>query len=323
MNKNLLRFGGAVNLLFIAFHLANAQPMSAALALLSPDIRATISTMNIQAAFTLLIFACLAIFWWRDLLTTRLGNLVATAIALFWFLRAINQVVIYGWSAAGVPMLALCLVIGLLHLVPLIRERLNGTVKVQQPEKQQVRRAPEAQHPGSKLPWGSYVVIAWCVLFGGLHLYWALGGNVGFVEFSTPSSKVLALTRAPLYMAITWAVVLMCGVGAIVALAPFQAWSRRIPRWILLTPLWIACGLLLVRGFGNPIQSAVILGGGMPFDPLSASEAQAWNQWLLIDAILYSPYFILGGFAFGATARSVRRPENPMRAGRMGTALQG
>ncbi len=85
-------------------------------------------------------------------------------------------------------------------------------------------------------PWTSYAVIAWCLVFGGLHLYWALGGTAGFVEFSMPPNRVLALTRDPLYMGITWGVVLMCAFGIVLALAPFQRWSRPIPGWILLTP---------------------------------------------------------------------------------------
>ena len=157
------------------------------------------------------------------------------------------------------------------------------------------------------IPWASRATVLWCAVFGGFHLYWSLGGSAGFAEFSTPPNKILAFTRDPLYMAITWGVVLACALGIAAALAPFQMWSRRIPRWLLLTPLWIACGLLLVRGFGNPVQSALIVGGLISFDALAGPEAQAWQQWMRIDAILFSPWFILGGLAFGATARSALR----------------
>ena len=36
-----------------------------------------------------------------------------------------------------------------------------------------------------------------------------------------------------------------------------------MPRRLLLTPLWIACGMFLVRGIGNLIQTALVIGGGM------------------------------------------------------------
>ena len=137
-----------------------------------------------------------------------------------------------------------------------------------------------------------------------------------------PSNRMLALTRDPLYMAITWGVVIACVVGAVVALAPFQAWSRRIPRWLLLTPLWIVCVMFLVRGLGNPIQSALIIAGGMPFEPVAGPEAQAWYRWLLIDAVLFAPWFILGGLAFGATALSARRPAADIGGPQMVSAGQ-
>jgi hypothetical protein len=167
--------------------------------------------------------------------------------------------------------------------------------------------APTTRERIATTPWTSYAALAWCAVFGGLHLYWALGGAAGFAEFSMPSNRILALTRDLLYMRITWGVVLACVVGGIAALAAFQTWSRGMPRWLLVAPLWTACGLLLLRGFGNPIQTALIVVGILPFEPLGGPEAAAWYQWLLMDAALFSPWFILGGLAFGATARSARR----------------
>lgn len=325
MNKMLLRIGGAVNLLFVLFHLSMVQSIGEAVAPPSLDIRATVSTLNVQVAFTLLIFAYFAIFRPRDLLTTRLGNMLAIAISLFWFLRGVNQVVFYGLTAAGIPLLGLCLVFALLHLIPMLREWKNVTEHIvpvmgdprsvaqgaksmaRLPTERHVGSALKSQGPIARTPWASYAAVVWCVVFGGFHLYWALGGTFGFADFSMPSNKILALTRDPLYIGITWGVVVACVCAAIAALAPFQAWSRRIPRWLLLSPLWIACGMFLLRGFGNPIQSALLIAGGMPFEPLAGPDAQAWYHWLLIDAVFFSPWFILGGAAFGATAHSARR----------------
>lgn len=307
MNRNMLRFGGAINLLFFTFQLVMITPIGTVLASLSPDVRATISTWSTQVAFILLIFAYFDIVRWRELLTTRLGNLVAIAIALFWFLRGIDQIVFYGLTAGGMPLITLCIAFGLLHLIPALRawpDVKEAPHAVESPGA--TASKPQAVNEG--MPWTAYAAIAWCVVFGGVHLYWALGGTAGFADFSMPSNRVLALTRDPLYMGITWGVVVACAVAAIVALAPFQAWTRRIPRWMVLTPVWIACGLFLVRGIGNPVQSALIVAGGMPFETLTGAEAQAWNQWLLLDAAIFSPWFILGGLAFGATAWFARRP---------------
>lgn len=167
--------------------------------------------------------------------------------------------------------------------------------------------APELEKRIGAMRWASYAAVAWCAVFGGLHLYWALGGTAGFAEFSVPSNKTLALTRDPFYVGITWVVVILCLMAAIIALAPIQPWSRRMPRWLLLTPLWVACALFLLRGIGNLAETALITFGGLHFAPLAGPDAQAWRHWLLIDSVLFSPWFILGGFFFGAAAWSARR----------------
>ena len=303
MNKILLRIGGAFSLLFILFHLAMVSRIGEALAPLSSDIQATVSTWNLQVAFALLIFAYLEIFQTRALLTTRLGNITALAIALFWFLRGLSQVVFYELTAADLPLFGLCLLLGLLHLIPVIREWKRVPGEAQPRAEGQMDTAHRSQERIGMPRWPSYAAVAWCVLFGGLHLYWALGGTVGLVEMSMPSNQILALNRDPGYMGITWAVVVMCVIAATIALAPIQPWSRRLPRWILVTPLWIACGLFLLRGIGTLVQTMLVIGGGMPFDPLSSwPDPQAWARYMLIDAAIYSPWFTLGAIAFGAAA---------------------
>lgn len=123
MNKALLRIGGVINLLFVLLHLAMVKPLREALASIAPEIQPTASTLNIHVAYTLLIFGCLGIFWTRDLLTSRLGNFTVIAVALFWLLRAVNQGIFYGVSAADMPLIGICLFVGLLHLIPVIRVR--------------------------------------------------------------------------------------------------------------------------------------------------------------------------------------------------------
>jgi hypothetical protein len=126
MNKILLRVGGVINLLFVLLHLTMVKGIGIALAPVSTEIRAVVHILNIHVAFTMLIFAYLAFFQWRDLLTTRLGHITAIAIALFWFLRGINQVAFYGLTTPGTLMwVGLCLVFGLLHLIPVVREWKN------------------------------------------------------------------------------------------------------------------------------------------------------------------------------------------------------
>ncbi len=131
MNKILLKIAGVLNLLFVLVHLQMVKPLAEALAPLSSDIQATASTWNIHVAFALMIFAYVTFFQWRALLTARLGNITALAISSFWFLRAINQVVFYEMSAAGLPLIGVCIVVGLLHLIPALRAWRNVPGPVQ------------------------------------------------------------------------------------------------------------------------------------------------------------------------------------------------
>lgn len=165
----------------------------------------------------------------------------------------------------------------------------------------------KSQERMGSMPWASYAAAAWCLLFGALHLYWGLGGNWGLAALSMPPNQTAALTRDPVYIGMAWAVAVMCAVGIAAALALIQPWGRRIPRWLPLTILWIACGMCLLRGIGNPVQTLLIISGVIPFAPLDGPLAEAWYRWLLMDSTLFAPWFSLGGFVFGAAAWSGRR----------------
>jgi hypothetical protein len=77
-----------------------------------------------------------------------------------------------------------------------------------------------------------------------------------------------------------------------------------------------------VRGIGNPVQTLLVLAGVVPFEPFDGPLAIAWYRWLLLDALLFSPWFMLGGLAFGATAWPTRRPGSASAARRMVTEGQ-
>ena len=77
----------------------------------------------------------------------------------------------------------------------------------------------KSQERTRRTRWASYAAVAWCVVFGGHHLYWALGDTAGFAEFNMPPNKILALTRDPHYIGITRGAAIISLVAAIAALA--------------------------------------------------------------------------------------------------------
>ena len=157
--------------------------------------------------------------------------------------------------------------------------------------------------------WAGWVAFGWLVAFGALHLAWGLGWTGGLKAFSTPSDKDLAAASDPAYLALCAGVAALCATGAVVALASVRPWGRRLPRWLVATPLWVACGVCVVRGLGNPVQDLLVVGGLVPFDPLGGPLARQWFEWMLVDAIVFSPFFLAGGVVFGLAARAVRHGD--------------
>ncbi len=126
MHKRLLLVGGILNLIFGLLHLSMGKMLnsSEALSCLSMDIQATVYTLNAHLALICFVFAYLSLFQRQDMLTTRIGQAVTSAIGLFWILRAINQVVFYGPSAPDTPFwMIVCVVVSSLYFIPLVWRR--------------------------------------------------------------------------------------------------------------------------------------------------------------------------------------------------------
>jgi hypothetical protein len=126
MNKILLLIGGIVNLLAAVMHLTlpKASNWKDTLSSLSLDNAATMYTLNVHVGFTCLIFAYLTLMHRKEMLETNLGRAAMAGIALFWVLRAINQVLFYGLNAPNTGFWVIfCLIVSLLYVIPLFSKR--------------------------------------------------------------------------------------------------------------------------------------------------------------------------------------------------------
>ncbi|MEV6317044.1 DUF3995 domain-containing protein [Streptomyces sp. NPDC051776] len=144
--------------------------------------------------------------------------------------------------------------------------------------------------------WG-YVACAWGVAFAGLHLYWAVGGDVGL---SVSAGPELA-TRRPAWfvMAGLW------GGGALCVLGAALGWvlAREQPRNALVRRAvgglgWAVAAVLLLR--------AVTIEVLLLTDVTHLSNAIEPDQrfWTLA---LWNPWFVTGGLSFALAALSLRR----------------
>lgn len=170
----------------------------------------------------------------------------------------------------------------------------------------EVTRVTSTPRPRSTR-WAAYATCAWTLAYGALKLYWALGGATLMAEAPLPhSARELLLARDPRFVASHWAFVGAAIVGALVALATVQPWGRKLPRWLLLTPASMACAFMVLRAVLAVIGDVQQLSAEIPAD---ATRRARW------DLLLWSPYFLVWGILWGATAWSYMRGSRDRRVG--------
>ncbi|KOG65791.1 hypothetical protein ADK76_05025 [Streptomyces griseoflavus] len=164
-------------------------------------------------------------------------------------------------------------------------------------------RGPEGTG-GRWSPWWGHIACSWAAAFAGLHLYWAVGGEVGLSISAGP----LAAER-PLWFVVAglWGVGALCLLGALLGWLLARPGFRGVPalpvRWLG----WSVSALLLVRGIGVEV---LLLTGTAPLDTSVSEEQRAWTL------ALWNPWFIAGGLAFGLAALRFRSRDRGGPAGR-------
>lgn len=143
--------------------------------------------------------------------------------------------------------------------------------------------------------WG-YAAAGWATAFALLHFFWALGGSAGLA--ASAGTQLAAERPAWFVLAALWGVGGLLLVGAAVGVALARAEVGGIRR-LLLTVLGAGIALvLLARGLGIEI---LMLAGA--YDA-NAALGPGQERWTLL---LWNPWFVAGGIAFGAAAAAFRR----------------
>jgi hypothetical protein len=163
------------------------------------------------------------------------------------------------------------------------------------PQRSQQASPVRETQPGM---WAARLAAAWCVLFASAHLYWALGGTVGFVA----ATGSLDLLKQTWFVVVgLWGVALVYLAGALVCLATVLSWGRRVPSWLLRTVVWIGVAVLLVRALPTGVQDVLLVTGALHLNrPLDWSVV----HWRLA---LWTPWFIVGAALFVVTLMSHHR----------------
>ncbi|MCC3650568.1 DUF3995 domain-containing protein [Streptomyces sp. S07_1.15] len=152
--------------------------------------------------------------------------------------------------------------------------------------------------------WFAYLAVGWATTFAGLHVFWALGGEVGL---AVSSGERLASERPAWFVAGgLWGVGLLCLVGAAVALG-LRRRGVHGRRWRALRWLGVGIGaLLLTRGL---LVEVLLITEVSAVGEISAAQKfwtlALWNPWFILGGLL----FVLAAHGFGKdmTARAAER----------------
>ena len=119
----LIAAGGVFCGAFAAFHLCfwKLFRWRSELAKLTSLNRAIVQVLNLCLTFAFVVFAYISLAYPGELIATELGRSLLFLIAVFWYLRAVEQIFFFGLrKPLSVAFLALFLVGGTLYAVALL-----------------------------------------------------------------------------------------------------------------------------------------------------------------------------------------------------------
>ncbi|MFZ5434286.1 MAG: hypothetical protein ACOZB3_11010 [Calditrichota bacterium] len=121
MAKILLLIGGLLNALLTIFHVLfwKLFDWPAKLMYMTPDDRALMQVFNIHGVLTIGLFTYVSLFHRRELLTTGLGRVMCIAIAVYYYVRALNSLIFWDVTIPEEAVIfVICLGIGVIYTLP-------------------------------------------------------------------------------------------------------------------------------------------------------------------------------------------------------------
>ncbi|MCX6155346.1 MAG: hypothetical protein NT007_14425 [Candidatus Kapabacteria bacterium] len=122
-NEILILIGGIHSLSFVIFHILfwKIFDWKRDLERISKVNKAILQILNLRLIFVFFFTALLCIFYSHDLLTTSIGRVFLLGGFLFWFGRAIEQVIFFGIKSLKSNLMTIIFLIGAaLFLIPLL-----------------------------------------------------------------------------------------------------------------------------------------------------------------------------------------------------------
>ena len=123
MMESLVKAGGVYNIALVVFHLLFWRIFNwkQDLQSLSFNNKAIIQVVNLCLTLVFVLFACISLIFSKELLTTPLGKSLLLFMALFWFARALMQIVFFrleDWGSSA--FLVFFFAGGVLYAIPAV-----------------------------------------------------------------------------------------------------------------------------------------------------------------------------------------------------------
>lgn len=168
--------------------------------------------------------------------------------------------------------------------------------------------APEQELELPGRPAWVHLAFYFTLAFMALHVYWAAGGTWGLPPAAAAD---LSATRTA-----NWVVSAIELIGAFWVLALLHPVARRVPSWLLLSPLWAATAVCISHAIFGTVTKALYLGGmheavDFPDVPeLSAEELADANHLAAVhDLLVFEPCFLIQGVVLAMAAwQFIRTP---------------
>ena len=122
MSKILLVAGGVLNALFFLFHLLLGYQIHH-LGQLAPQYRALMEALNVGGVLFIFFFAYVSFFHGKELLETRLGQVVVLLVAALYLSRAAEEFFLFRFTAAIFGSCALVAAIYIALFVIAVKQR--------------------------------------------------------------------------------------------------------------------------------------------------------------------------------------------------------
>lgn len=121
IKETLLFIGGLYNLSFAIFYILfwKIFRWKRGLRRLLPQDRAIMQVMNIHLIYIFFVFAYISIFHQEGLISTQLGKVIIIVLSLFWFMRAIEQIIFFGLkNLVSIVFMIIMLIGATIYLIP-------------------------------------------------------------------------------------------------------------------------------------------------------------------------------------------------------------